>query len=80
MTVFGSVRVLVGSTRPTVGRSARWAMPVLARISRKSKIATPVVSLPVPVVVGIATSGRSGPGTGRPSPMGALTYASRLAG
>ena len=48
-------------------------MPVLAPISTKSKIATPVVSLPVPAVVGMATSGFNGPGTGRASPIGALT-------
>ena len=35
--------------------------------------ATPVVSLPVPAVVGIAISGFSGPGTGRPLPIGGFT-------
>ena len=49
---------------PIAGRSARWAMPVLACIVDRSKIATPVVSLPVPAVVGMAISGLSGPGTG----------------
>ena len=34
---------------------------------------TPVVSLPVPAVVGTAMSGFSGPGTGRPLPIGAFT-------
>ena len=34
---------------------------------------TPVVSLPVPAVVGIAMSGLSGPGTGSALPIGALT-------
>jgi hypothetical protein len=48
-------------------------MPVLALRSRKSKIATPVVSLPVPAVVGMAMRGLSGPGIGLPRPMGALT-------
>jgi hypothetical protein len=33
----------------------------------------PVTSLPVPAVVGHAICGLSGPGTGLPSPMGALT-------
>ncbi len=33
----------------------------------------PVHSLPVPEVVGQAMCGLSGPGTGRASPMGALT-------
>ena len=37
-------------------------------------------SLPVPDVVGHATCGRSGPGGARPSPIGALTYASRSSG
>ncbi len=39
----------------------------------RSKMATPVVSLPVPAVVGIAISGLSGPGTGSARPIGALT-------
>ena len=34
---------------------------------------TPVVSLPVPAVVGIAMSGLSEPGTGIALPMGAFT-------
>ena len=34
---------------------------------------TPVVSLPVPAVVGMAISVFSGPGTGRPLPTGGLT-------
>jgi hypothetical protein len=55
-------------------------MPVLACISVRSKIATPVVSLPVPAVVGIATIGLRGPGTGAPLPIGAFTYVSRSAG
>ncbi len=36
-------------------------------------MATPVVSLPVPAVVGMAISGFSGPGTGSPLPIGGLT-------
>jgi hypothetical protein len=48
-------------------------MPVLACIELRSKIATPVVSLPVPAVVGTAISGLSGPGTGLAWPSGALT-------
>ena len=73
MTILGSVRVFSGSTRPITGRSARWDIPVLARILSRSNIATPVVSLPVPEVVGIAMRGFRGPGTGSPWPMGALT-------
>ena len=48
-------------------------MPVLACIFSRSKMATPVVSLPVPDVVGMATNGFKGPGTGFPFPMGGLT-------
>ena len=69
----GSVRLLSGSTTPIAGRSALCANPVLARISKKSNMDTPVVSDPVPEVVGTAMCGLSGPGTGAPSPMGALT-------
>lgn len=45
----------------------------IALSSVRSKMATPVVSLPVPAVVGMAIIGLSGPGTGRPSPIGGLT-------
>ena len=48
-------------------------MPVLAFISTRSKMATPVVSEPVPAVVGTAMSGFRAPGAGRPRPMGAFT-------
>jgi hypothetical protein len=48
-------------------------MPVFACMRIKSKMATPVVSLPVPAVVGMATSGLTGPGTGSPFPIGGLT-------
>ena len=40
---------------------------------REIEDATPVVSLPVPAVVGIAISGFSGPGTGKPLPIGGFT-------
>ena len=69
----GRLRVLSESMIPRAGRSIRLAIPVLACISTRSKIAVPVVSLPVPAVVGIAISGLSGPGTGRPSPIGWFT-------
>ena len=36
-------------------------------------MAMPVLSLPVPAVVGQATCGGSGPGTGAPAPTGVLT-------
>jgi hypothetical protein len=69
----GIVLVWSGSSRPRVGFSRRLAIPVFACMRIKSKIATPVVSLPVPAVVGIATSGLTGPGTGRPFPIGGFT-------
>ena len=69
----GMVRVFSGSRMPRVGLSRRLAMPVFACSSVKSKMLTPVVSLPVPAVVGIAINGLSGPGTGKAFPMGALT-------
>ena len=40
------------STMPSVGFSAREAMPVLNDFEVMSKIAVPVVSEPVPAVVG----------------------------
>ncbi len=43
-------------------------------------MATPVVSLPVPAVVGIAIIGLNGPGTGTPLPIGGLTYVMKSAG
>ena len=56
------------------GRTQRGeAMPVFACSDSRSKIAMPVTSLPVPDVVGHAMCGVSGPGTGWPSPTGALT-------
>ena len=48
-------------------------MPVFVPSRGKSTIATVVTSDPVPDVVGSATSGSSGPGTGSPRPIGALT-------
>ena len=69
----GIVRVFSGSSRPSVGLSRRLAMPVLACNSVRSKMLTPVVSLPVPAVVGMAISGLSGPGTGIALPIGGLT-------
>ena len=69
----GMVRVFSGSSMPSVGLSRRLAMPVFACSFVRSKMLTPVVSLPVPAVVGIAISGLSGPGTGRPLPIGGFT-------
>src|SRR5207237_8525759 len=65
--------VYSGSSSPSVGFKRRLAMPVLAWSREKSKMLTPVVSLPVPAVVGIAMSGLRAPGTGSPLPIGGLT-------
>ena len=64
---------------PRVGLSARWAMPVLARLETRSKMAVPVVSEPVPAVVGTAIRGRSGLVMGSPFPRGALTKSRKSA-
>ena len=58
---------------PSVGLSARCAIPVFALADVRSKIAVPVVSEPVPAVVGIAMSGESDLRIGWPLPRGALT-------
>lgn len=67
------MRVLRGSQMPRVGLRLRWAMPVFARLETRSKIAVPVVSEPVPAVVGTAIRGRRVAVMGRPLPRGALT-------
>lgn len=72
-TLGGMVAVLSGSIIPKVGLSLRLAMPVLDLVAVSSKIATPVVSLPVPAVVGIAIRGGTFPGGGIPFPRGGLT-------
>lgn len=71
--------VLIGSQIPRVGLRLRWAMPVLAFLETRSKIAVPVVSEPVPAVVGTAISGFNGLVTGRPLPRGALTKSRKSA-
>jgi hypothetical protein len=71
-TLRGHVSVFRLSTIPSIGLSAREAMPVLKRSEGMSTMADPVVSEPVPAVVGIAISGRSVDLTGRPFPIGAL--------
>jgi len=65
--------VVRGSTTASVGRSRGLLTPVFAWAETRSKIAMPVTSLPVPLVVGQATWGLSGPGTVRAPPSGALT-------
>ena len=69
----GVVAARSGSTIACDGRSERWEMPVLTARSGTSRTATVVASEPLPVVVGIARCGRSGPGGRRASPTGALT-------
>lgn len=54
-------------------------MPVLARLETRSKIAVPVVSEPVPAVVGMAIRGRREAVMGRPRPRGALTKSRKSA-
>lgn len=78
-TALGMVRVLRGSQIPRVGLSARCATPVLAFLDTRSKMAVPVVSEPVPAVVGTATSGFKGLVIGRPLPRGALTKSRKSA-
>ncbi len=70
---FGSVAVTVGSISATSGISRREMMPVFAFSERRLKIAIPVVSEPVPEVVGHAMCGLTGPGTFCPPPIGAFT-------
>ena len=53
----GSVRVTSGSTSATVGISRREMIPVFAFSDDSVKIAMPVVSEPVPIVVGHAMCG-----------------------
>lgn len=67
------MRVFRGSHIPNVGLRARWAMPVFAFLATRSKMAVPVVSLPVPDVVGTAIKGRRALVMGRPRPKGAFT-------
>ena len=66
-----------GSTTARLGWRKRWEIPVFVPRLGKSTIATVVTSEPVPDVVGSASTGRSGPGTGRPPPSGALTQSRR---
>ncbi len=76
----GRLAVTSGSMSAIVGISRREMMPVFALIERRLKIAIPVVSDPVPDVVGQAMCGFTGPGTRCPAPMGAFTYVMKSAG
>lgn len=79
LTAAGMVFVFSGSQMPSVGFRFRCAMPVLAFFATKSKMAVPVVSLPVPAVVGMATRGFSFFSIGRPLPSGAFTKSKKSA-
>ena len=74
VTIDGWVIVSSGSTTASVGRSRGWLMPVFTCWASTSRTQIVVLSLPVPVVVGTATSGLSGWRGARPPPTGLLTY------
>ena len=76
----GSDSVVVGSTIASEGLSSGDAMPVFKPTDLRSTIVMPVVSLPVPQVVGHAMCGFSLPGIGLALPIGALMYAMRSSG
>lgn len=67
------------TTTPRTGFSARFAIPVLNEREVISTIAAPVVSEPVPAVVGIAIKGLRDCETGSPLPTGALIKSKRSA-
>jgi len=67
------------TTIPRTGFMARFAIPVLKERDVISRIAVPVVSEPVPAVVGIAIRGLRVWDMGKPFPMGALTKSRRSA-
>ena len=64
---------------PSIGFMARFAIPVLKFMEVMSRMAVPVVSEPVPAVVGMAMSGLSFCSMGRPLPTGALMKSKRSA-
>ena len=72
VTPAGWVRVRSGSMTASVGRSRAWLMPVLTLRWSTSITQMVVLSEPVPVVVGTATSGLSGCVGACPPPTGAL--------
>jgi hypothetical protein len=73
VTPAGCVAVSRGSTTARFGRSRTWLIPVLTLSARTSSTQMVVLSAPVPVVVGTATSGASARVGARPAPTGALT-------
>lgn len=64
---------------PSVGFRFLCAIPVLAFLETRSKMAVPVVSDPVPAVVGTAINGSNFLSIGRPLPRGALTKSRKSA-
>ncbi len=64
---------------PKTGFIARLAIPVLNERDVISRIAVPLVSDPVPAVVGTAIRGRNVCVIGKPLPMGALMKSIRSA-
>lgn len=69
----------MASTIPRTGFKARLAIPVLKFMDVMSRMAVPVVSEPVPAVVGTAINGLSLSSMGRPLPTGALMKSNRSA-
>lgn len=67
------------TTIPSTGFIARLAIPVLNEREGISRIAVPVVSEPVPAVVGIAIRGWRAWVMGKPFPIGALMKSIRSA-
>jgi hypothetical protein len=67
----------INTTIPRTGFNARLAIPVLKDREVMSSIAVPVVSEPVPAVVGIAIRGDKVLVIGKPFPTGALIKSMR---
>ena len=74
------MRVSRGSTTASRGRSATWLIPVFTLSDSTSSTQIVVLSLPVPVVVGTATSGSSGLTGARALPTGRVDVVHQLAG
>jgi len=75
--VHGIFRGEINTTIPRTGFNARLAIPVLKDREVMSRMAVPVVSEPVPAVVGIAIRGDKVLVIGKPLPMGALMKSMR---
>lgn len=74
-----SVNGCIHTTMPSTGFIARFAIPVLKDLDVMSRIAVPVVSEPVPAVVGMAMRGFRAWDIGNPLPTGALIKSKRSA-